>query len=309
MQSILFFNHKERACGVYQYGYRSGKILQKSEIYNFIYVEVETEVEFINAVNIHNPIGIIYNYHPATMPWLGYNGINRYPSIKHYGLYHEGSVPSLQQFNYILFVDSTHIDTDKSFSIPRPLLTSNFPSTKNEIPVISSFGFGFEHKGFEKIVKLVNEQFDEAIIRLHISFSFYADRDGTRAAAVAARCRNEMKKSNIQLQITNNFLTDEDMLKFLSESTVNTFLYDEITGIVCGLSSVIDYALSVNTPLAISKSNMFRHVRDSVPSICVEDRLITEIISSSLEIVQPYKEKWSNENFIKKYEHIINITK
>lgn len=308
-QNIIYLNHKEKRCGVYQYGYRSGKILQNSDAYNFIYVEVDCEQEFINAVSLHNPIGIIYNYHPATMPWLGYRAMIRYPHIKHYGLYHEGSVPDRRQFQYILFVDSTHLDTSDSFSIPRPLLPNNFSSSPNQIPIISSFGFGFEHKGFEKIVKIVNEQYDEAIIRLHISLSFYADYHGSRARAVADRCRAENKKSGIDLRITNDFLTDEDLLKFLSESTVNVFLYDNITGIVCGLSSVIDYALSVDVPLAISKSNMFRHIRDNSPSICVEDRSLSDIVSSGTGIIQSYKDQWSNQSFVKKFEHIINITK
>jgi len=309
MDNIIFLNHKEKACGVYQYGYRSGKILQKSTNYNFIYVEVETQAEFANAVNLHKPIGIIYNYHPATMPWLGYHGMNMFPSIKHYGLYHEGGVPDSKQFNYILYVDSTHNDIGTSFGIPRPLFETSYPNIKNNIPVISSFGFGFEHKGFEKIVKIVNNQFDEAIIKLHISKSFYADRDGNRSAAVISRCHNEIKKPGIKLITTNNFLTDDDLLAFLAASTVNIFLYDNIEQFACGLSSVIDYALSVNVPLAISKSNMFRHIKDGQPSMCVEDRSLTEIIQSGNQTTDFYKDLWSHNNFVKKYEMIINQTK
>jgi hypothetical protein len=308
MNNVIFLNHRQKACGVYQYGYRSGKILQKSKVYNFIYVEVESEAEFVNTVNVHNPIGIIYNYHPATMPWLSSQAIkNRYPNIIHYMLYHEGDVNN--SLDYVLYVDSTHQDIGKSFSIPRPLLANNFSFSENEIPIISSFGFGFEHKGFEKIVKLVNEQFDEAIIRLHIPYAFYADRDGHRSKAIANRCFQEIKNSNIQLIITNNFLTDEELLSFLAASTINIFLYDNfIGGFSRGLSSVIDYALSVKVPLAISKSNMFRHIINNSPSICVEDRSISEIIKDGNTIIQTYRDKWSNENFNSKYELIISNT-
>jgi len=309
MENVIFLNHKERQCGVYQYGCRSGKILQKSKVYNFIYIEVECEIEFINAINIHNPIGIIYNYHPATMPWLSTHNIkNRYTNIVHYMLYHEGDVNN--SLNYVLFVDSTHKDTHNSFSIPRPLFANNLSFPENKIPIISSFGFGFEHKGFEKIIKLVNEQFDEAIIKLHMPFAFYADRDGHRSKSIANRCYQEMKKEKIQLNITDNFLSDEEMLNFLAASTINIFLYDNLTdGFVRGLSSVIDYALSVKVPLAISKSNMFRHISNNSPSICVEDRSISEIIKDSNTIIQPYRDLWSNANFIAKYEYLINNTK
>lgn len=309
MQNVIFLNHKEKACGVYQYGHRSGSILKKSSKYNFIYVEVDSESEFINAMSIHQPIGVIYNYHPATMGWLGYNGMNKFPHVKHYGLYHEGSVPDHKQFNYILFVDSTQPDVGASFGIPRPLFEKDLPVVHNPIPVISSFGFGFEHKGFEKIVKLVNQQFDNAIIKFHIPYSFYADRDGLRATGVINRCRNEIQKPGIQLITTNNFLTDDELLNFLNNSTLNIFLYDNIEGFACGLSSVIDYAVSVNVPFAVSKSSMFRHIRDNVPSICAEDRSLVDIIQSGTDAVQKYRDKWSHNNFVKKYETIIDQTK
>ena len=37
------------------------------------------------------------------------------------------------------------------------------------------------NKGFEKLCKTVNDQFDNAIISLHIPFSHYCDTDGNQA--------------------------------------------------------------------------------------------------------------------------------
>jgi hypothetical protein len=308
MNNVIFLNHKEKACGIYQYGLRSGKILKKSKIYNFIYIEVENDDEFASALETHHPIAIIYNYYPATMSWLNYDILKKYPKIIHYGLHHEGNIPN-SKFNYILHVDSTQINSNKSYPIPRPLLENNLISTKNTIPVISSFGFGFEHKGFEKIIKLVNDQFESAIIKLHISKSFFGDKTGQRALDISSKCFNEMKNENIRLIITNDFLSNEQMLEFLANSDLNIFLYDNITDFSCGLSSVIDYALSVNVPLAISGSNMFRHIINSNPSICIEDKSLQELINQGLQPIVSYKIKWSNVNFIKEYEKIINETK
>jgi hypothetical protein len=116
-----------------------------------------------------------------------------------------------------------------------------------------------------------------------------------------------MKKSNIKLEITTDFLDDDGLLNFLASSTINVFLYDHMPE--RGLSSVIDYALSVKKPLAISKSHMFRHILAASPSICYEDRTLSEIISSDSDPLQQFRDKWSPSNFIKRYETIINNTR
>lgn len=305
MKTILFLNHKQKQCGVYQYGRRSADILKKAKQFNFVYCEVESRGEYEQFISKNNPEGIIYNYHPLTMGWLGKDILEKTPHIIHYGLHHEGSITV--SFKYNLMVDSTYIDNDNNFSIPRPLF-ENSPKNNEEstIPIISSFGFGFGNKGFGSIVKLINEQFDEAIIRLHIPFAFYGDSEGKSVQNIHPGCYNEIKKEGIQLQISTEFKSDTELLEFLSSSTINVFLYHEMKG--RGLSSVIDYALSVDRPIAITKTDMFRHIYHTQPSICIEDKTIPEIIKSGGESLIPYRQMWSNKNFINKYEKIISKT-
>lgn len=304
MDTILFLNHKEKQCGVYQYGLRTGDILKKSSRYNFIYQEVDSEAEHASIIANLNPRGIIYNYHPATMPWLGNHCMDKFPNIVHYGIHHEGTEPNIKFNGGIIILDTTFIDTEDHFSVPRPLFENiNITPPITAIPVISSFGFGFMNKGFNRICRLVNAQFDSAIIKLHIPFAFFGDRDGASVRNIYPGCYSEIRKPNIKLVITNNFLTDSELLNFLGSSTINVFLYDEMIG--RGLSSVIDYALSVNVPIAISKTNMFRHINTTSPSICVEDRSLPSIIQSGSGVLQQYRDKWSNYNLISKYEQII----
>lgn len=304
--NVIFLNTKQRPCGVYQYGLRSSQILRKSDNYNFIYVEVESEEEFMNAYNAHNPIAIIYNY--MTMAWL--NNSHTIPNLRannpkqlHMGLYHEGPLPHNRCFNHILYVDSIHPEDGGHFSIPRPLFENNLLCVNPIMPTFSSFGFGFEHKGFDKIVRLINNQFDEAIIRLHISVAHPGGANIMKADAISARCRNQITKPGIQLILTHDYISDDDVLKLLSTSTANIFLYENV---ISGLSSVVDYALSVDVPFIISKSDMFRHVKTVSPSICIEDRSISEIVNSGIEPLKAYKEIWSNRNFISKYESIVD---
>lgn len=311
--NIIFLNHKQTHCGVYQYGLRLSNILKKSSNFKYIYLEVESEIELCQLATPYNPIAIIYNYHPLTMGWLNTGSFNLFSSAKHFGIHHEGGKPP------IAFNEYLDIDCDKPNGIPRPLF-ENFKKTEayNHIdyikteawnkephspkPVINSFGFGFGNKGFGRVCKMVNDQFDEAIIRLHMPFAYYGDRDGQSIKNIYPGCFNEIKKPGIVLNITSNFLSNDKLLDFLSDGDLNLFLYDDMPD--RGLSSVIDYALSVNVPLAINHTGMFRHIYDN-PEICVEHNSLREIINNGITPIEQFRQKWSNENLINKVEQIL----
>lgn len=304
--TVIFINHKERQCGVQQYGKRCGHILQKSANFNFIYIEADSEIEYFAAVDSNNPVAIIYNWFPITMSWIGPQSVSKYPHITHYSLYHEEYPPTW--FDYLLMVDSTVGDSGNKFAVPRPLAdASNIVYTNPTIPTIGSFGFGFGNKGFARIVQMVNSQFDEAIIRFHTPRAFFGDRNGERSIPMMRSCQQQMRKSNIKLEFSSEFLDDTSLLNFLASNTVNMFLYDQELG--RGLSSVMDYILCVDKPLAISDSHMFRHVLRTSPSLFIGNKSIREIMSSGNENVQVFRDTWSHQNFIARYENIINSTR
>lgn len=307
MKNILFLNHKQKQCGVYQYGYRSVKILQESKVYNFIYCEVDNEREYLGLIELCNPHGIIYNYHPSTMSWVDNKLINRFHNIFHFGIHHEGTETMRVWFDYYIITDSTFKDIHNKHSVPRPL----FENVKEKFNIarclsIGSFGFGFKNKGFERLVQMVNNQYDTCKINLHIPFAYYGDADGAIAREVVRNCYSKVTKPGIELNITHDFLTDDEILSFLAANDLNAFLYDEMPG--RGLSSVIDYALSVKKPIAITDTTMFRHISATDPCICVERATLEQIRGNGVKGLQQYNELWSNENFIKKYEQIIGRT-
>ena len=305
MKKILFLNHKEARCGVYQYGYRVANIIKHSTEYDFIYHEVDSLPEYYGLVNAIQPSGIIYNHHQLTMSWLTNNEINNQPGIKHYKLHHESYSPN---FNYIITQDPTVQSANNLFSTPRPLF--NFTTDDKDlgnIPIIGSFGFGFQNKGFARLCEVVNTQFDNAIINLQITFAFFGDKNGEMAQMVSNQCRSKITKPGIKLNISHDFLTNDEILMFLSLNTINVFLYDEMPA-DRGISSVIDYALSVKRPIAITKTHMFRHIYNTEPSICVENNSLQNIIDNGCEILNQYRDLWSTNNLIKTYDDIINKT-
>lgn len=303
MQKVLFLNHKQQACGVYQYGRRVADILKKSTVYEFVYCEVDSQQEYVKATGENNPVAIIYNHHPSTMPWANRELMHSASDSVHLCLYHEGSLAD-HGFNAYLIVDSTYIDTPGMYAVPRPLF-ENMPKKGkwSGIPLITSFGFGFGNKGFLRAIEAVNNEFDEALIRLHIPRAFYGDADGWVSDPLIEACKNFPRKEGIALDITTSFLSDQELLDVLWSGDLNIFLYDEMPG--RGLSSVIDYALSVKVPICISKTFMFRHISNVLPSICIEDRSLRQIMGSG-EVMQPYRDMWSHKALVSKYEFIVS---
>jgi len=220
MNKILFINHSQQECGVYQYGKRVSDILINDNRYNFQYFETDSLNSFQKKVNEYNPNIIIYNWHPLTMKWLTPGVTQNYVKEKQLFLLHEGGQPTNFKNDGFLMSDLSEDLQNKKFSLPRPIFETNLQKKTNNIPIIGSFGFGFKNKGFERICRLVNKSFDNAIIHLHITNAFFGDKDGIISQEVIQNCKNSITKQGITLKITTNFISNEELLSFLNNNTV-----------------------------------------------------------------------------------------
>jgi hypothetical protein len=305
---VLYVNGSEPNCGVHQFGRAIAKALAHSRAYRFVYRAVTSPQELHEAVAEARPAAIIYNYHPATMPWLERNTIAGLdgPQI---GTIHEitqavANVATNQMFHY-------HIAADPTLLLKNPIVFKTgrlLPKYQNKFPrpvtpVIGTWGFGYAGKGFERVVRTVQDEFDEATIRLHMPLSPFMDADGTQASAIAARCSDLVAKPGIKLIVSHEFLSTQDMLDLLAQNTLNAFFYAENPG--RGISSVLDLALAAGRPVALTRSFMFRHLFEARPSIFVEDRSLREIIASDIEPLRRFRSEWTAENMIWDYERIV----
>ncbi|MEK7725300.1 MAG: methyltransferase domain-containing protein, partial [Acidobacteriota bacterium] len=261
-----------------------------------------------NAIEKENPVLIIYNYHPATMNWLKVSATSKikYPQI---GIIHEVTQQVADKADNSLF--NFHIAHDPTLLLKNPLVFKAgrlIPSYENkfdlpEIPTIGSFGFGTDNKGFEKIVKLVQKEFDRAIIRFNIPFATFGDSDGTNARRIAENCRQLLINPNFDLQISHNFLEQTQLLDFLAQNTINIFLY-EGNGVQRGISSATDFAMAVKRPIAISQNSMFRHLFELKPAISIDDNSLKTILTNGFEPLRKSYQEWSEETLRWDYERI-----
>ena len=311
--NVIFLNHKIHNCGVYQYGLRLYNILSKSNDINYIYEEVDSFSEYYNVINNNNNIKkILYNYHSCTMAWLNSKNINK--QINSVGIIHESDGSF---FDIICNINPDEIEINKSFSIPRPIFENiiyNKSCSENvnsfidayidkNIPIFGSFGFGFDNKGFDKIIALINNNYNEAVIKLVIPIAHFDPNDKNMTIInIRNKLLNVPRKQKIILMITHTFFTNEDILLFLHSNTMNIFLYDTMP--TRSISSVIDYAISVKKPVGISNSHMFRNIYND--SICLYKSSINYCLENSVKYCEKYLNKYSNENIINKFNLIIN---
>ncbi|AFV24574.1 hypothetical protein Mpsy_2370 [Methanolobus psychrophilus R15] len=325
---VLFVTHKKCQCGVYEFGENVFDALKLSKKYNFIKVECSNINELKEHFEKERPIAIIYNYMPATMPWVT-SAIFRYGILKNniadipvpqigiihsimqniadsvkqgkkYAIYHPEFANRLFDF-YIAPDPTLLLKNPYVFKHGRPVkeYVNKYP-TSDKLKIGS---FGFAKTGYEDMIELVQSEFDEAEIRLHIPFAKFGDIDGKKAKSIGNDCRKLLRKPGITLSISHDYLDEEAVLDFLAQNTINVFLRDDKGR---GISSVIDYALAVNRPIAISNSRMFRHILDSKPSICVAEKPLREIINNGTTPLIKYTKEWTPENLCWEYERIID---
>ena len=317
MKTVLFLNHTHANCGVYQYGLRLYKIIKSTETINYIYTELCSLEEYNKCILSYMDIidAIIYNYHGSTMPWLNDTTIQH--KVKNIGIPHE-CTDSI--FDIVCNIDPDAPESHNRFSLPRPIFENidnilKEQSSTNEIdefigkyqnaglPIFGSFGFGFDNKGFDKIVMMVNESYDNAVIKFVIPVAHYGPNIRT-TINMKTKCLNVNNKEGVIIMITHIFFTNDDLLRFLHSNTMNIFLYDKMYG--RGVSSTIDYALSVKKPIGISDSYMFRNIYND--NICLYKISIDECLQRSTSHCSQFLEKYTHKNMINKFKDaILNI--
>jgi hypothetical protein len=307
---LLLLNHKQQHCGVYQYGKRLHDILKKYKHLEYEYQEVETEWEYHYLLDNNHYDAVLYNYCPPTMPWLNEHTIRH--TQQNIGVLHECE---RSFFDKKVMIDPVKPESHHVYTIPRPLIediptpqeTCDMPEfqefvsfREGDTPVFGTFGFGFVSKGFPKIVQYVNEQYDKAIIKMVIPCAYYGGEYGT-IKQICDACAEQKTKPNIFLMIFTDFVSEHDLLLFLQSNTMNIFMYDTMGG--RDTSSTIDYALSVQCPLGISDSYMFRNIYTD--DICLYKNPIQKCMENSVEHCKKFLSLYSHEKMRNKILHIL----
>lgn len=305
---VLFVNFAVSNCGVHQYGENLFSVLALSKRFGFEYADIRSLQDLDLAVELGSFVAVIVNYHPQTLPFIHVDMPRRY-AIPCIAVMHEmtqieaDSMPK-GIFQYYVMGDPT-LRQNNEYVFPTGRIIPHYEN-KNpppEIITIGSFGFSVGSKGFQRLVDAVQEEFDEAIIRINIPANGIIDQNGADARRQIDLCRARLWKRGIQLKGTHEFFDKAKLMDFLAANTLNAFLYDYIPK--AGISSATDHAMAARRPIAITRSIMFRHLHDLEPPITIENSRLKEIIRNGTRPYDHLLREWSPNSICLRYEEII----
>lgn len=326
---ILFVSHPKAQCGVYEFGLNVSRALLEEPSLKLNRVEITSRAQLVDSIDAYNPQLIIYNFYPSVMPWLFTklakgiyrNNIADIP-IPQVGIIHEvtqhvADTATAYRNRYILgpshklnnSLFDAYIAPDPTLLLKNPLVYKTgrlVPEYTGEVSLpseltIGSFGFGTPNKGFEKLVSLVQEQFDQAHIRLQIPSADFGDKEGAQAREIADRCQQLIKKPGIRLTVDHSYLDNDAVLDFLAGNHLNVFLYSASAN--RGISSTVDYALAVNRPIATSSSSMFRHMKQAQCFVSEENNL-KQIVERGAQHLRSFQQQWDGRHIGWEYSRI-----
>ena len=300
---ILFTNHSQQQCGVYQYGARTAKILKSDPRFLLLYVEVDNPEQLYSAVAQFEPDVILLNWALGTQPWLSGEVLNSLNSKK-VVFYHDDFNDHLRTFNADAFIVGSQDENDPSrpsenkyYVLPRPIVERDVvEKERGDIISVGSFGTGSTRKGFQDVVTRVCNEYDEAIINFHITGAYFDYTNGATALAVSDLCRQHVTKPGIQLNITNDFITDEELALRLQQNDINIFMYTHEVPHFAGIASSLDFPVGWGGPIATNGNIMFRHVLKDYPEINLDNHSIEEVLALGNRVSLELREQWSNKN-------------
>lgn len=303
----IFYNSKKSLCSIWESGKMCYDALKNSNLFTIDYSEdtfIDVSYDFA-----------IFNHHPTVNNWMNENIIMEFnkPTFCIVTEVSFSSNPisySPPYFSHYIVLDPTINETDKIHGFGRPLEDFTISNVDNEkidyeIPTIFSFGFATSGKEWSKIVELVQNEYDKAFIQFNIPKGTYVPdyMHNSSIENIINECKSILKKPEIQLSITQDDLSKEEIIKICSTKTINCFFYNRQHMFSSGLSAVTDQAISSGRPLFITSDNTFRHIHKYInyyPNITIK-----EAIENTKSGVLKMKEDWSKLNFLNKFETIL----
>jgi hypothetical protein len=305
---------EKAACGIGLMGNLVGQTLLGHPNYDFSILYSDDLNEIAVKINETQPAIVIYNYHPYSTPWLE-NPVLRqtFPNVFHIKLDHEviqrtvdNFIPSTSDgWRYVVADAPDCVGTDNFFIVNRLLpATPTVKYTEPPKPIIGFQGFSAPYKGIARLAQQVNQEFDEAVIRLHMPYAYFIGRNGQDAEKRVAEVKSIITKPGIDIIYSHELLETQEIVDMMAQNTINCYFYDYLPE--SGIASSPDYALAARRPIAVTRSNMMRNFWDINPSVCIDTSSLKQIIANGTAPLEPLYAAYSVESVFADYKTMLD---
>ena len=328
MKKVLLINTRPAQCSIYQSGKMIYDSIKDSESLKIDYCEIQE----LDILNLHRGIVVInnkfkadydyyiFNYHPYTMRSIERVNsalLKNLPGKKYciiLEMMQNNPIPVLKlgpmisdDFDGYIVIDPTMKYPDERFHwFPRPLDISNANKNEkfNDIPIIGSFGYPTYDKGFHLIIDAASKEFEQSIVRINMPNATYGKLEMHNQIVEECRIRS-INVKNVTVEITNKFMTDDELLDWCSENTLNCFFYyrNSTGGESTGLAAATDQCIISGRPLALSDDVTFRHIHQYITPY--PQRSLKESISISANEVKQIQQDWNFKKCQKRIQEIL----
>lgn len=299
---VLFINPPNPQCGVHQYGLNLYFALHRSEKFRVEIAHAGRPSDLHVAETEFRPDCFIFNYHPG-IPESGWYHTYARSRIS-LAVYHDGTIDEAA-YRAIVFSDPTMPQQGKWYPIGRPLPLAPSPDQDQHsgMPIIGVNGFMGAQA--QSAVMQILSAFTGCVIRLHLPFATYGDPAGQHAQFVADQCRAVVAlHPQCSVQINHEFLSPSKLISWLQENDLNVYVRNVPT--YRGISSVTDYAMASQKPMAINSHAMFRHLHNLNPSIQIEHNSLRTIMQNGIKPWKILLDEWAPQRICAQVEHILD---
>lgn len=306
MKNGLFINTFKDNCSIYESGLMIYNAL-KQDNYNLTYLEVGKKVDDLDTIkntNIPDDYDFfVINWHHWKLPFTE-EQIKNLHGLKIGVVLEVGVVDTLELtpdwFDVYMVIDPTKEQTKTLYPFPRPLELSD--NIKEQLPgtSIGSFGLYMGDKKFEEIIQQAN-QIKNCIVRINLpGVGVLWENEESQRLLDYAKWLKTFAKKTIDLRITHNYMSKEELIGWCSEHTLNAFPYYRNQP---GLSATTDQAITSGRALAVTSCNAFRHIHKYIPYFPQQD--YRKLMTSTLEGVKRMQEDWHPRNFVLKFNELL----
>lgn len=303
MAKIIFINPTEPRCGVHQYGLALFDILLNSKKHLPVMTGLSDWGLTAELFKTLNPEVMIWNWHPL-IPSVISSGPPREFACRHILVKHEDSVHEPEYDRVIFSAPQEDYRNVRHIGRPIPCCEGYLSDLRKDQISVGLHGFGGAWAAQMATQLVSTEDVSKMTFNFHLPYSPYVDEYGVMAERHAKMVKQILCPRGAMVNISNRFLSRENLLSRLSSNHVNCYIRDKVPWV--GVSSALDSALACGRPIAINKCAAFRHFWDCKPSICLEDRSLSDIIASGGEPLAPLREKWSQANILAQVEKVLD---